>query len=309
MTAPRILIISSGEDSGGVGIAIKRAFDRHSDWDVRQVRMNNNYLDYPCDIELNADNLAEVDDLFEKADVVHMMERWWGPRRYASFFNKPKIMHHHGTIFRTDPTPLMEQAELYRAISVVSTIDLLMCAPPDELRWVPNPVYIEKMEQISRAHRVGHEGVLVVHAPTGREKKGTARWLQAFEGLPADLRLIEGVTWEECLRQKSEADLLMDQLRVGYGNNALEAWAMGIGVISGVEDQNVADLMQQTIGYLPFYRTTAATLNDRLKEIVEDADLRWEYAKIGNDYVKHFHDERKVVGEWQDIYREAMERG
>lgn len=304
----RVLIISSGEDSGGVGIALKRAFDRHTDWDVRQVRMVNNYLDYPVDIELSPDTLPEVDDLFEKADVVHFMERWWGPKRYASFFNKPKIMHHHGTIFRNDPTTLMEQSELYGAISVVSTIDLLLSAPPDTLRWVPNPCHIEKMEQTSKAHRLGHEGVLAAHAPTGREKKGTAQWLQALEGLPVDLRLIENVTWEECLRQKAEADLLLDQLRVGYGLNAVEAWAMGIPVISGVGDPNVTDRMFQLIGYLPFYHCTQTTVAERLSEFVGDPALRCEYAELGNQYVKDFHDERLVVAEWQDIYREALER-
>lgn len=303
----RILIVSSGEDSGGVGIAIKQAFDRHApDYSVRQVRFNNNYLDYPADITLNADNIAEVDELFEKADVVHFMERWFGAKRYQSFFNKPKVIHHHGTIFRTDPTPLMEQAALYRAVSVVSTIDLLLCAPPGELRWVPNPVDTRQMGLLRYSAYQGNPRVLAVHAPTVREKKSTAAWLQAFEGLNADLRLIEGRRWKECLRLKAEGDLLMDQLLFGYGNNAIEAWAMGMPVISGVGNQTIADHMQSIIGYLPFYRCTPSTVGERLREIVEDADLRREYGQIGEEYVNAFHDERKVVEQWKGIYQEAL---
>lgn len=303
----RILIVSSGEDSGGVGIAIKQAFDRHApDYSVRQVRFNNNYLDYPADITLNADNLTEVDELFEKADVVHFMERWFGAKRYKSFFTKPKVMHHHGTIFRTDPTPLMEQAELYRAISVVSTIDLLLIAPEGELRWVGNPVDIGHMESIRSAHYEPTERPLVIHAPTGREKKGTAEWLQACEGLDADLRLIEGVTWRECLQLKAGGDLLMDQLRVGYGNNALEAWAMGIPVISGIGNQTIGERMESIIGYLPFYRCTPSTVAERLREIVEDAELRAAYGEVGRTYVNDFHDEYYVVEQWKSIYEEAL---
>lgn len=304
----RVLIVSSGEDSGGVGIAIKHAFDRHTDWDVRQVRFNNNYLDYPADITLSADNLAEVDHLFEKADVIHFMERWFGQKRYPGFCSKPKVMHHHGTIFRSNPSPLMDQAAGYRAISVVSTIDLLTIAPPGQLRWVGNPVNIPSLQDIRFRNLISHLRPLVVHAPTGREKKGTEQWLQALGGLHADLRLIEGVTWQECLRLKAEGDLLMDQLRVGYGNNALEAWAMGIPVISGVSDANVVDAMHKQIGYLPFYLTTPSTVASRLREIVEDGDLRDQYRVIGEQYVNDFHDERKVVEQWQSIYEEAADR-
>lgn len=300
-----ILIISSGEDSGGVGIAIKEAFDRHSDWNVRQVRLSNNYLDYPVDIQLNHQNVRMVDDLFEKADVVHMMERWWGVNRYASYQSKPKIMHHHGTIFRSNPTPLIDQAEQYGALSVVSTIDLLLSAPRDFLRWVPNPCNIEGMASLVGSKPV-RERPLVAHAPTGREKKGTATWLAALEDLPADLMLLENLTWWDCVRQKAHADLLMDQLRVGFGNNAIEAWAMGIPVISGVEDANVRDRMIQMIGYLPFYATSPTTVPDRLREIVTDPELRGEYTSRGWAYVNDFHDEAKVVDQWQEIYREAM---
>ena len=301
----KVLIISSGEDSGGVGIAIKQAFDRHApDYEVRQVRFHNNYLDYPADISLERD-VVDVNDLFVKADVVHFMERWYG-QRLPSFFNKPKVMHHHGTIFRQNPTPLMEQADSYRAVSIVSTIDLLLCAPPGQLRWVGNPVDTVRMQQIRAATYRPTRRPLVIHAPTGREKKGTAEWLSALEGLDADLHLIEGASWPECLLRKAAGDLLMDQLRVGYGNNALEAWGMGIPVISGVGDQNIADRMQQLIGFLPFYRCTPSTVDERLTEIVTDADLRREYASVGQTYVNHFHDERKIVERWKGIYEEAL---
>lgn len=304
----RILIVSSGEDSGGVGNALKRAFDKHTDWNVRQVRFNDNYLRYPSDITLDADNLSLVDVLFEQADVIHFMERWFGERRYAKWDDKAKIMHHHGTIFRSDPNPLMRQAEAYGAMSVVATLDLMTVAPPGELRWMPNPIDIEYMANIRAAHYQPTQRPLVVHAPTGREKKGTDVWLTALAPLDADLQLIEGRRWVECLDLKARGDLLMDQLRVGYGLNAIEAWAMGIPVISGVGDANVADLMRQTIGYLPFYMCTPSTVQERLREIVENADLRREYAAIGEEYVHDFHDERKVVAQWQDIYREAVER-
>lgn len=303
----KVLIISSGEDSGGVGNAIKRAFDKHTDWEVRQVRFHNNYIDYPGDITLSGANLAEVDDLFEQADVIHFMERWWGRNRYANWDSKPKVMHHHGTIFRQDPA-LVQQAQDYGAISIVATIDLLLQAQPGELRWIPNPVDLDLMADIRLKHYAPNTRLLVAHAPTGREKKGTALWLQALEGLPVGVLLIEGKPWAECLRLKARADVLLDQLHVGYGLNAVEAWAMGIPVVSGVADQNIADRMKQIIGYLPFLCVTPQTAPEGVAAIIGDADIRQRYTTLGSAYAHDFHDERKVVDQWQHVYTEAREQ-
>lgn len=49
---PNLLIYSPGADTGGLGIAMKRAFDKHApEWTARHIRREDNYLHYPADIE------------------------------------------------------------------------------------------------------------------------------------------------------------------------------------------------------------------------------------------------------------------
>lgn len=153
----------------------------------------------------------------------------------------------------------------------------------------------------------------IAHAPTNREVKSTAAFLEAADRLRAEghdieVDLIEGRTWDECLERKARADLYFDQVILGYGNNAIECWGMGIPVIAGAAPATL-DEMRRRFGDLPFYVATEATIYDALKALVESADLRAEYAAKGLAHVRQWHDEAKVVAQLQDIYQRAAMQG
>lgn len=87
--------------------------------------------------------------------------------------------------------------------------------------------------------------VLIAHAPTNREVKSTAAFLEAVDRLRAEghdieVDLIEGRTWDECLERKARADIYFDQVKLGYGNNSVECWGMGIPVIAGAAPVTLA---------------------------------------------------------------------
>ena len=127
------------------------------------------------------------------------------------------------------------------------------------------------------------------------------------EGYPVDLELIERERWDRCLQRKARADIFFDQVILGYGCNALEAWGMGIPVVCGASDPTL-DEMERRFGRLPFYHATEETIYDALKELVESPELRAKYAAIGNRYVREYHDEVKVVDQLKRIYQRAMGR-
>ena len=154
------------------------------------------------------------------------------------------------------------------------------------------------------------ERILIAHAPTNREIKSTDTFLEAVkrlqdEGFPVDLDLIEHRPWAECLERKARADIYFDQVILGYGCNALEAWGMGIPVIAGAADETL-DEMERRLGHLPFYHATEDTIYDALRELVESPELRAEYGRIGHEYVKRWHDEAVVVEQLKALYRRAM---
>ena len=112
--------------------------------------------------------------------------------------------------------------------------------------------------------------VRIAHAPTNRAIKSTDALIavvEAFraEGLPVELDLIEQVTLGECLARKAAADIYFDQVILGYGCNAIEAWGMGIPVIAGADPWTLERMRREFDGRLPFLVATEETIADVLR--------------------------------------------
>jgi hypothetical protein len=212
-------------------------------------------------------------------------------------------MHHHGTIYREWNTRhLIDSVRSFGAYPICSTLDLTLIAPGVE--WLPNPVDIPRMEAI-RADREEHDGLLAAHSPTNAPIKGTAEFLAAASGAGFGVDLIQWVGWEECLRRKANADIVLDQLAYGYGLSGIEAMAMRIPVVGGCHDQRVADLMWQTFGNLPFMLASAASLPG-VMDYMRDPYARAASAAVGRLIVEEWHEEGRVAARLVEVYGKAQ---
>ena len=235
----RVLGLSADEDTAGQGYALKQAFDRLApDIDFHFVRRAENYIRYPKDIEwLPGDDVTgrKVEALYRRADIVHIMQ--WPRVVDPSWPKKPMLYHHHGTVFRHHASAYVDLARRGDKY-IVSTLDLYLYGP-DVLTWQPNVCDLDALPK-----RVPHKGLRIAHAPTNRNGKSTAAFLAACDRLRRDVEievdLIERVTHAECIRRKAMADIYYDQVLVGYGVNAIEAWGMGIPVIAGASKAQAA---------------------------------------------------------------------
>lgn len=309
---PNVLSFNLGADPAGISSGIARAFRNDPDWHVRSLVSNTNYIGYPPTEPFSRRALQEA---WRAADVVHLHHNFrsyelvrggWAGKALPP---RPFVVEFHGQRFREDPTSHIRALREHRAIGLASTLDLYLLAP-QILEWLPAPIAVEELSQMREPDR--HLKVRIAHAPTNRQVKSTQEFLAAFqrlkdEGHPVELDLIEHRPWAECLARKARADIFFDQVILGYGCNALEAWAMGIPVIAGAADETL-DEMERRFGQLPFYHATEETIYDALKELVESPELREQYGRIGHDYVRKYHDELVVVEQLKGIYQRAMER-
>lgn len=296
-----VLSIHRSPDLAGISGEMARAFAGHPSIKVRSLVRQRNYLAYPL---TEPWSLAAVRDAAAEAEVIHVHNSFRTAEQFRLPKNRRYVVHHHGTRLRESPTAILREQQHRRARGVVSTLDLWLLAP-DEMTWVPAPVNVDRLCAM-RQPREG-EVVRIAHAPTRRKVKSTDAFLAACdrlirEGYPIEVDLIERVSWETCLRRKATADIYFDQVMLGYGSNALEAWAMGIPVIAGAAD-DTKDAMVGVCGELPFYEATPSTIYEALRDMVCDADLRREYADRGHAYVRARHDYPAVVpilsGVWQ----------
>ena len=304
---PNVLSFNAGSDPAGISVGIAQAFGNVPGWDVRSLVSMSNFIEYPMDLEWDRKTLGVH---WAWADVVHLhhgfnsyerVRRGYTSQRLSA---KPFVVTHHGTGFRENVAAHLTELRRRGAIGTVSTLDLHV---DSGLEWLPPPVNVERLRAMKQPST---DRVLICHAPTNRAIKSTAELLDAVERLKAegfgvDLDLIEHRPWTECLERKAKADIYFDQVILGYGCNALEAWAMGIPVIAGAADETL-DEMERRFGHLPFYHATEDTIYDALRELVESPELRAEYGRIGHEYVRRYHDEPVVVEQLKRLYRQAL---
>lgn len=298
----RVLVVNAGADTGGVAYGISSAFTRHApEWGVRSLIRSTNYIDYPHDLVWESKTLREE---WRSAEVLHYFSHWRTAALYERRFGqKPTVIHYHGTGFREDPKAFLIEQRRRGAIGLVSTLDLWLLAP-DETEWLPAPYDVNWLH--SMADQRGGDHIRIAHAPTQRAIKSTDAFLAACERLKAEghpiiVDLIERTSWRECLERKARADIYFDQVTLGYGCNAIEAWGMGMPVIAGAADDTLYEMVRR-FGYLPFYRATEDSIYEALLDLIESDELRKRYADLGLAFVKGHHDGEHVVEQLKGIY-------
>jgi glycosyltransferase involved in cell wall biosynthesis len=159
------------------------------------------------------------------------------------------------------------------------------------------------------------DGPLVIHAPTHRGVKGTRFVLEAVdklkaEGVPFRFQLIEGLPRAEARRLFERADLLIDQLWLGwYGGLAVELMALGRPVVCNIRDDGLRFVPPDMGAELPVIRAEPATLAAVLREWLNSR--RDELPKVGERsrrYVERWHDPRDVARGLLADYMTAVSR-
>lgn len=135
----------------------------------------------------------------------------------------------------------------------------------------------------------------VVHAPTQTHVKGThmiapiARRLDE-EGLIEYVEF-EGIANQDMPRMFADADVILDQFRVGdYGVGACEAMASGRVVLTHVTEQVRTEVERHAGMPLPIPRVTIETLEETLRDVVARRDDYQALAATGPEYVRRLHD-------------------
>jgi hypothetical protein len=152
----------------------------------------------------------------------------------------------------------------------------------------------------------------VAHAPSKRAVKGTDAVLAAIEslrtcGVPIALDLIEGLPNHEARRRYAAADVVIDQLRIGwYGMLAIESMALAKPVVVHLDEQAAAETEEAFGLGLPLIRATEETLADVLAGLVEQRDSLPELGRRSRDYVEHVHAHTKVAQQVLEIYERVM---
>ena len=194
---------------------------------------------------------------------------------------------------------------------------------PDLLKVLPRAQFLpfaRNLRQWAPHYPESSARPRVVHAPTHRGIKGTRFLLEAVErlrheGVPFDLELIENLPHAVARQRYREADLVVDQLLLGwYGEFASEAMAAGKPVIAYLRQSDLDVVPGEMRAELPVIDATPATIYEVLKEwlTVRRNELR-ERGRAGRTYVERWHDARVIAkrlkADYEAILRERKAEG
>ena len=266
----KILILAKS-DYSGAGYALLQAVRQFTQHEIRAAAMFQSWVRYSSDIV--DPEKKELKKLIMWCDVLNIHDHG-GAFLPPTAPLRPIVHTFHGTWYRDRRKKVNRRCLRGKHLQTCLTIELTRFGP----RWIGRP-------QVSLAlyhpHPTGRP-LQVMQAPTRPDRKGTEILQEALENMPGvELTIITKVTHEQCIRAKAKADVLVDQVgpvALGYGTNAVEAWAYNIPVISwGPPD--VEERMNALIGYVPYISA------------LTPQDVRLA--------VKRLRDERRYYKQWQ----------
>lgn len=176
---------------------------------------------------------------------------------------------------------------------LVSTPDLLLDVP--YASWLP--VVVEPELWRVDEFPLQRDRPVVAHAPSSGSVKGSElidpilRELDS-EGL-LEYRRIEGVPFAKMPAAYRDADIVIDQVRLGdYGVAACEAMAAGRVVVGNVSPSARAFVREQTGLEVPVVQATAGGLDAVLRNVLQDRAGYQAVAKAGAAFASEVHDGR-----------------
>jgi glycosyltransferase involved in cell wall biosynthesis len=149
--------------------------------------------------------------------------------------------------------------------------------------------------------------ITVVHAPNHRHYKGTRYLERAIErlrsqGVQVELVLVESLRNDEARRIYERADVIADQFLNGaYAMFAMEGMALGKPVICYLSDRFRP--AHPEWDECPIVSATPDTLEDELRRLATDRELRVRLGDAGPPYVERYHSLAVVGVELDAVYR------
>ncbi|UOQ94524.1 glycosyltransferase family 4 protein [Halobacillus shinanisalinarum] len=237
---------------------------------------------------------------------------------------KKMVVHHHGSDIRllsaariNNPyvkvKPEWTEEKIYNNVAALSKyIDHAIVQDPELEGYISNlykhthviPHTIDVHQFKPQYPEVKQTSPLVIHAPTSRHIKGTEFIVKAVQelqrsGLSFRFKLVEGLSNDEAKNLFAQADIVIDQLRIGsYGYVSSEAMALGKPVICYIRE----DLVDKYPGGLPIINANPDTITTVLENLIKNPRQRRNTGFNGRTYVTQNHMAEKVVNQYIDIY-------
>lgn len=155
----------------------------------------------------------------------------------------------------------------------------------------------------------------IVHAPTERGAKGTEDIIATIEQIKRkypnsiEFRLVEGVPHKDALKMYKEADLIIDQIRIGwYGGLAMETMCMGIPTIAYINEEDLHFIPSQMAKDCreTVISAIADTLFETLENLINNPEILYQKHEASMEYVRRWHVAEYVASITKNYYESEV---
>lgn len=226
-------------------------------------------------------------------------------RIHSFHVNNYKISHCH--FVGSSEMEFLKDDFKVRYISEVSKyVNQIFAVNPDLLNTLPKGsiflpycnVDIQDWTPYKRSKKINK----IVHAPSKLDVKGTKYVVLAIEelkknGFEFEFELVHGVPQNQMKAYLSKADLVIDQLLVGwYGGLSVEAMALGIPVICYLRSEDLIHVPKEMIEDCPIINASPETLYSVLKNTILSSSQEIQILKEKSRYyVEKWHDPKRIA--------------
>jgi hypothetical protein len=196
--------------------------------------------------------------------------------------------------------------------------DLIYAQNPDLLHVLPNrakflPYCCSLCNGETETIHLRSKAPIVVHAPTNRQAKGTEFIISAVnrlkeQGIKFEFKLVEGLSHSQAINIYKQADLVVDQLLVGwYGNFATEVMALGKPVICYIREEDLKFVPTLMAEQLPLINARPASIYFVLKDWLSARknDLPRQ-GTLSRQFVERWHDPEIIARDVASDYLSAF---
>ena len=189
-------------------------------------------------------------------------------------------------------------------LNITSEYDHL--AMKDDLQYLFYPFDISELPE----RQLNQNDIIrIIHSPTNRKYKGTNLIISVIEKIKKEKKieflLIENMNRCELLKIKSTCDICIDQVGgtmggTGYGKAGLETLGMGIPTITNMSREYENRLPENPFTVV----NNADELYQKLNELIDNNDLRFNLGKKGKAWVEKYHGFENVDKKLKELYRQ-----
>jgi glycosyltransferase involved in cell wall biosynthesis len=304
-------------DYAGSGYKIMKAVSDHTNHDITLFSgAPQNSLGHPTKNLVMPDNMAEIQKRIDESDIVHIKGDWPARDGYLGFniMHKPTVQTVCGSFFRKkgleehsfEGWEKWPMSDFKATLKTAFTLDLNY--PDYSDIWTPHPTDSSGKPNLWKYR----SKPIFIHMPTHRGRKDTPFILKVFKRLQKEIdcevRLIEGVTYEEAMEQRMEATIFFDQFRVGfYGNSAIEAMQYGIPTACWISDKAI----EQGKGKMDGCPVINAPKNvdawvERVKYIVSEEPYMRAISSVTKEWCDKWHSYESIAEQWDNLYKQLV---